>query len=178
MSWETIPWKWSPEGPLTEVSDFRFFDEKHGLVWINNSLGKGEVYETSDSGRSWRSLWKTSYGEAPPFWQSDDPSKAVPGSGFWPEVPHVTEAGAEGYFTLRIQSIWRDAAGKDVPSQEFDNRCPNLDCASVYIVERLNSNERRSEDDEKPEVWRKVGEIPGEYALRGGALKPLEVRRK
>ncbi|MFH1707113.1 MAG: hypothetical protein ABIF71_04260 [Planctomycetota bacterium] len=45
--------------PLVGVSQFRFDDDKHGLLTIEGSVGLIKTYMTSDGGSSWQRLWET-----------------------------------------------------------------------------------------------------------------------
>jgi hypothetical protein len=175
VSWDEVAWKWrvGPGGPLTQVNDFRFLDEKHGLIWLNTSIGKGEVFETSDSGKSWKSVWKTSRPDDadPPASQKDDPAKDIPGSGFFPEVPHTTVSDGRDIYTLRVIDIWRDVAGL-VPADEWMSRCPRSQCRMTYAVERLDHTARKSLEHDRPEQWQRISEIPVDYEVVGGTIRP------
>jgi len=175
ISWEVVPWTWTVNGPLTQVDDFRFFDETHGMIWLNNSLGIGQVFETADAGRSWRSIWPTSRAmdEDPKDSQKDDPVKAVPGSGFFPEVPHTKVSDRGEWYTLRLVTLWRDSGGL-VPNSEWLSRCSRAQCRQAYGVERLDISARKSEEHDSPEHWVRISEIPASYEIVGGSLKPLD----
>jgi hypothetical protein len=178
-TWETVRWNWSPPGgPLTFVNHFRFFDEQHGQIWITNSGGRGELYETSDSGKSWRSVWRTTSLEdnpdASPAPQRSDPSRMPPGSGFWPEVLNTTLNEGKNYYTLRARILWRNPAGDVVPSDssEWLQQCSRVQCSQTFSIERLRFEDRRGEEHDSPERWERISEIASEYVVANGSLTP------
>ena len=173
--WEEVAWMWGIDGPLAQVDDFRFFDETHGMIWLNNSLGKGQTLETSDAGHSWTPLWSTSRAmdEDPPEAQGDDPGKAVPGSGFFPEVSHTKVSDRGEWYTLRLVTIWRDSGGL-VRSDEWLTRCSRLQCRQTYGVQRLDISARKSEEHDRSEQWQTISEIPVNYEIVAGSLRPLD----
>jgi hypothetical protein len=147
-TWETIPWKWNPPGTLLRVEDFRFLDEKHGIALVRNSVwGSGAMFQSSDSGKSWRRIWNVS--------PAPDGIENV----LYPTEPEPLHT-----------SVWVRQEGYTTPAQGLlrvveDEAAPTTD---RYIVQRIVYWQGRAP---RSAIWETVGEIPREYVIDGGTLK-------
>jgi len=57
-SWDVISLTFmEQENPLYWVKEFRFDDEKHGLLTIDGSIGNSVTYYTTTGGTTWNKLW-------------------------------------------------------------------------------------------------------------------------
>lgn len=147
-TWETIRWKWNPPGTLLRVEDFRFLDEKHGIALIRNSVtGNGAMFQSSDSGRSWRRLWDIS------------PTTNGTETAVYPTEPEPLHT-----------PVWIRQEGYSTPAQGL-LRVVDDEAARTtdrYIVQRIVYWQGRPP---RSAVWETVGEIPREFVVDGGALK-------
>ena len=145
-TWETIPWKWNPPGTLLRVEDFRFLDSKHGTVFIKSAAGGGAMFQSSDSGKSWRRLWNV---EPAP----DGTEQALYSRE--PEPLHT--------------SVWVKQENYSTPAQGL-LRVVDDEAASAadrFVVQRIVYWQGRPA---RNAAWETVGEIPREYVVDGDRL--------
>jgi hypothetical protein len=147
VTWETIDWTWGPPGPLVEVNDLRLLDETHGTAWLQNSLGHGQLLQTSDAGRSWRPIWDTQAANDLVDWPMTYPREEEP--------LHASVLTPQSGFTTPAQGLLRVLEG---PREE-----------DPFLVERIVYWQGRAPRDA---AWEKWGEIPRAYVVEHGTLTP------
>jgi hypothetical protein len=147
-TWEIVPWTWGPGGPLEEVVDFRFMDASHGLAWVRNSsgFGRGRMLQTSDAGRSWHPIWDTEE-SSPEDWPLQYPREDVP--------LHA--------------SVLTPQPGYETPAQGLLRVIEGDGLEDPFVIERIVYWQGRAPRDA---VWEKWSEIPREYVVEKGSLKP------
>ena len=151
-TWETIPWKWNPPGTLLRAEDFRFLDEKHGIALIRNSVwGSGAMFQSSDSGKSWRRIWNV---EPAP----DGTEKALYSRE--PEPLHTP--------------IWVSQENYSTPAQGLLRVMDDEATSDRFAVQRIVYWQGRPA---RSATWETVGEIPREYVVEGGTLKEAGRRK-
>ena len=79
-TWGVVGLQYEQLNPLEWASEFRFYDEQHGLLTIDGSIGKLRTYTTTDGGATWKELWSVTTDA-----RSADWSYRYPGTA--PELP-------------------------------------------------------------------------------------------
>jgi len=153
MSWETVSLSSvGPSGPFLSVDDFRFMDASHGLLSTHNSLGRGRIYQTSNAGKSWKQIWDTSIDPNFGFFQY--PAEAEPlHASLW------TQDRADATGLVRVL---------------LDETKSQKGTIGPYIIQHMTTPSYTPGASSSPHVnWENVAEIPYNYAIESGVLRPL-----
>ena len=153
MSWETVSLSFAgPPGPLLSVDDFRFIDASHGVLSTRNSLGHGRTYQTSNAGKSWKQIWDTTIDPNFGFFQY--PAEAEPlHASLW------TQDRSDATGLIRVL---------------LDETQSKKGMIGPYSIQHMATPSNTPGASSSPHVnWENVAEIPYNYAIENGVLRPL-----